>query len=116
MGNSPLPDQVLLAVRDLRKYFPVRAGLLRRRGADVRALDGVSFMLRKGETLGVAGESGCGKTTLAQTITRLTDPTSGTVLLRSHVLADEPVSAPDVSIQGQLINLFEDLQDRLIYR
>ncbi len=87
MEHDPLPDHVLLAVRDLRKYFPVRAGLLRRKVADVRALDGVSFMLKKGETLGVAGESGCGKTTLAQTITRLTDPTSGTALLRSQVLA-----------------------------
>ena len=87
MEDYVLPDHVLLEVRDLRKYFPVRAGLLRRKVADVKALDGVSFVLNKGETLGVAGESGCGKTTLAQTITRLTDPTSGTALLRSQVLA-----------------------------
>ena len=87
MGNYLLPDQVLLEVSDLRKYFPVRSGLLRRKVAEVKALDGVSFVLTKGETLGVAGESGCGKTTLAQTITRLTAPTSGSVLFRSQVLA-----------------------------
>ena len=81
-----LAGEVLLDVRHLRKYFPVRAGLLRRKVADVKALDGVSFVLKQGETLGVAGESGCGKTTLAQTITRLTEPTSGTALFRSRTL------------------------------
>ncbi|MFN8571858.1 MAG: oligopeptide/dipeptide ABC transporter ATP-binding protein [Gemmatimonadaceae bacterium] len=69
----------LLAVRDLKKHFPAAAGLFARRGAPIRALDGVSFDLAEGETLGVVGESGCGKTTLGRTILRLVEPTSGDI-------------------------------------
>jgi peptide/nickel transport system ATP-binding protein len=69
----------LLEVRDLRKYFPVRSGLLRREVGAVRAVDGVSFDLASGETLGIVGESGCGKTTLGRLVLRLIDPTAGTV-------------------------------------
>lgn len=69
----------LLEVRDLRKYFPVRSGLLRRDVGAVRAVDGVSFDLAPGETLGVVGESGCGKTTLGRLVLRLIDATAGTV-------------------------------------
>jgi oligopeptide transport system ATP-binding protein len=70
----------ILEVRDLVKHFPVRVGVLFKHTiGHVRAVDGVSFDLRRGETLGVVGESGCGKSTLAQVLMRLEPPTSGTV-------------------------------------
>ena len=70
----------IIEVNNLVKYFPVYEGLLRRKVADVKAVDGVSFAIKKGETLGLVGESGCGKTTVAMTMLRLTEPTSGEVL------------------------------------
>ncbi|MXW10488.1 MAG: ABC transporter ATP-binding protein [Gammaproteobacteria bacterium] len=70
----------LLEVVDLKKHFPVRRGTMQRRTGSVRAVDGVSFRLNRGETLGLVGESGCGKTTVARAILRLTEPTSGRIV------------------------------------
>ncbi|MCK6539653.1 MAG: dipeptide ABC transporter ATP-binding protein [Anaerolineales bacterium] len=69
----------LVEVRNLVKYFPVRAGLLQRVVNHVKAVDDVSFFVRRGETLGLVGESGCGKTTVGRTMLRLIEPTSGSV-------------------------------------
>jgi peptide/nickel transport system ATP-binding protein/oligopeptide transport system ATP-binding protein len=69
----------LVEVRDLVKYFPVKGGILQRTTGQVRAVDGVSFDIRKGETLGLVGESGCGKTTVGRLLLRLIEPTSGTI-------------------------------------
>jgi len=70
----------LIEVKNLIKYFPVRAGLLQRTVAHVKAVDNVSFDIHQGETLGLVGESGCGKTTVGRTMLRLVEPTSGTVI------------------------------------
>jgi oligopeptide transport system ATP-binding protein len=69
----------LVKVEDLRVYFPIRAGIFQRKVGDVRAVDGVSFDIHPGETLGLVGESGCGKTTVGRTILRIYRPTSGEV-------------------------------------
>jgi oligopeptide/dipeptide ABC transporter ATP-binding protein len=74
----------LLAVEDLRTHFPIRAGLLRRQVGTVYALDGVSFTVDTEQTLGIVGESGCGKTTLGRSILRLIEPTSGSVRFRGQ--------------------------------
>ncbi len=77
-------EQTLIEVKNLIKYFPVRAGLLQRVVAHVQAVDNVSFSIRKGETLGLVGESGCGKTTVGRTMLRLIEPTSGEVLFKGQ--------------------------------
>ena len=75
MDNGEAP--VLLSVRNLRKYFPIRGGVFSTHIGDVRAVDGVSFDIRAGETVGLVGESGCGKTTVGRLMLRLIEPTSG---------------------------------------
>jgi len=88
-GPAPaIAPDTLLEVRNLKKYFAVRGGVLRRKIADVQAVDDVSFTVRTGETLGLVGESGCGKTTLGRTILRLNRPTAGHAWFRSRSLAD----------------------------
>ncbi len=74
------PKPALLDVRDLNTHFPVKSGILQRTTGFVRAVDGVSFSLSRGETLGLVGESGCGKTTVGRTILKLIPATSGAVV------------------------------------
>jgi ABC-type oligopeptide transport system ATPase subunit len=74
----------LLDVRNLQTWFPIRRGLLQRITGHVKAVDGVSFTLHKGETLGLVGESGCGKTTVGRTLLRLIEPTGGQVLFEGR--------------------------------
>jgi oligopeptide transport system ATP-binding protein len=84
--------EVILQVQGLKKYFPIRRGVFQRHVGDVKAVDGVSFNVYRGETLGLVGESGCGKTTTGRTIIRLYEPTEGRVLFEDVDLA---------SIQGR---------------
>ncbi len=78
----PSNENVLLEVKDLKMHFPITKGFLGRTVGQVRAVDGVSFFVREGETLGLVGESGCGKTTTGRCILRAYDPTDGQILYR----------------------------------
>ena len=81
---TPRTDAAVLEVRDLKKHFPIKKGLLRRTAGYVYAVDGVSFSVNEGETLGLVGESGCGKSTVARTVMRLVEPTEGSIRLAGH--------------------------------
>ncbi|MHC4932631.1 MAG: ATP-binding cassette domain-containing protein, partial [Planctomycetota bacterium] len=74
----------ILEVSDLKVHYPIHGGVFLRRIGEVKAVDGVSFAIREGETLGLVGESGCGKTTVGKSIIRLVDITAGEILFHSR--------------------------------
>lgn len=100
-------NDVILDVKDLKMYFPVTRGLLRRRVADVKAVDGVTFSLQRGETLGLVGESGCGKTTTGRCILRLYQPTSGQILFEGEDISSLP-ERETRRIRCQMALIFQD--------
>lgn len=92
-------DDILLEVKGLKKFFPIQKGLMRKTIGYVKAVDDVNFYVRKGETLGLVGESGCGKSTAGRSIIRLYEPTAGQVLFNSRALASNGGS--------KMVNLLE---------
>jgi peptide/nickel transport system ATP-binding protein len=107
MNAAPLLD-----VRGLKKYFPIAKGLLRRVTGHVRAVDDVSFTVNEGETLGLVGESGCGKTTVSRCILRAIDPTDGQVLYRTRddtIVDLAPMSRQDLApLRRDIQMIFQD--------
>jgi oligopeptide transport system ATP-binding protein len=115
------PADALLVVRGLKKYFPIRKGFFNRHVGDVKAVDGVSFFLRKGETLGVVGESGCGKSTTGRAILRLIDATEGRAEFAMPASGTSPydprnlrlAGAPEGPAESGRRNIFEMDRDEL---
>ena len=98
-GEQQSAARVVLSARNVRKYFPIRGGLFSTHIGDVRAVDGVSFDVFEGETVGLVGESGCGKTTVGRLLLRLVEPTSGHVFHR-----------PPDDVAGHLDRIYQALE------
>ena len=103
-------DKDFLRLTDVKVHFPVRGGVFRKAIGACKAVDGVSFSLKKGETLGLVGESGCGKSTLAKSIVRLVKPTSGKIIFKEYA-SDDPHGKKDFCKSVQMV--FQDPAESL---
>ena len=104
--NQPQDDSII-EVKNLKMYFPITRGILRRKVGDIKAIDGVSFKINKDETLGLVGESGCGKTTVGRCILRLYQPTSGQIVFLGRDIS----TLPEQQIRSMRINMGVIFQD-----
>ncbi len=110
-GNASVATRVLLDVKGLKKYFPIRRGILQRTIGHVKAVDDVSFFLNRGETLSLVGESGCGKTTTSRCVLRAITPTAGQVLLSDNGEMLDVATIPNHrlrSLRRQMQMIFQD--------
>jgi oligopeptide/dipeptide ABC transporter ATP-binding protein len=103
----------LLSVRNLKRHYPVRSGILKRKTGAVRAVDGVSFDLQRGETLAIVGESGCGKSTLAETVIGLDEPTAGGIEFEGQSIAGGVDKAFRRRVQMVFQDPFSTLNERM---
>src|SRR5699024_11640073 len=95
-------EETILELQNIKKYFPIKAGVIKRKVGDVKAVDNVSLALKKGETFGLVGESGCGKSTTGKLIMRLENPTEGKIIFNEKDIT---------SLRGsKLRNIRQDLQ------
>ncbi|NRG46377.1 dipeptide ABC transporter ATP-binding protein [Bacillus sp. CRN 9] len=98
----------LLEVTELKKHFPIKAGILQRTVGSVKAVDGVSFRVKKGETIGIVGESGCGKSTAGRTLIRLYEPTGGDILFKGKNISKMRESELRRTIRKDIQMIFQD--------
>ena len=109
-------NEILVRVENLKKYFPITRGIFQRHAGDIKAVDGVSFFVRRGETLGLVGESGCGKTTTGRTLLQLYRPTEGRVYFEGQELTamkGEPLRRMRRSMQMIFQDPYASLNPRM---
>lgn len=110
LENIPVyqEEDYILKVDNLKKYFPIKAGVLQRTVGNVKAVDGLSFGVRKGETLGIVGESGCGKSTAGRTIIRLEKPTEGSIIYKGQDISHASESELRKVVRKEIQMVFQD--------
>ncbi|MCH1626212.1 ABC transporter ATP-binding protein [Ferdinandcohnia quinoae] len=105
---SEKETDTILELQDVKKYFPIKAGLLQRNVGNVKAVDGINLSVRKGETIGLVGESGCGKSTTGRTIIRLYEPTEGKIIFKGQDITHMPESQLRRTIRKDIQMVFQD--------
>lgn len=100
--------ETILELQDVKKYFPIKAGFFQKTVGNVRAVDGVTLKVNKGETIGIVGESGCGKSTTGRTIIRLYEPTDGKILFKGKDITHMKESELRKSIRKDIQMIFQD--------
>ncbi len=108
MEYSPLEEKPVLEVLGLKKYFPIHKGVLSKKKGDIKAVDDISFHIKKGEIFGLVGESGCGKSTAGRTILNLLEPTGGAVKFEGEVIFD--VEKKQKIAENRMRQLRKDMQ------
>jgi oligopeptide/dipeptide ABC transporter ATP-binding protein len=103
-------DTILLEIKDLKKYYPIYRGIFRRSAGSVKAVDGFNLFIKEGETLGLVGESGCGKTTAGRTLLRLIEPTEGEILFRLTEGVDGTKKYREINIAAASKRQMKDLR------
>lgn len=98
----------ILELQDVKKYFPIKAGLLQRTVGNVKAVDGVSLSVKRGETIGLVGESGCGKSTTGRTIIRLYEPTEGKIIFKGKDISHMSESELRRTVRKDIQMVFQD--------
>ncbi|MBO3649841.1 MULTISPECIES: ABC transporter ATP-binding protein [Bacillus amyloliquefaciens group] len=101
-------QETILELKDVKKYFPIRSGFFQRKVGDIKAIDGVSFSLKRGETLGIVGESGCGKSTAGRTMIRLYKPTDGRILFKGQDISGLSEEKLRKSVRKNIQMVFQD--------
>src|SRR3978361_925185 len=106
-GTQPGSTDSIMEVSNLVKHFPIRAGFIQRQVGAVQAVDGISFDVKRGETLGLVGESGCGKSTTARLLLRLMDPTAGSIRFEGREIANAK-GAELKALRREMQMIFQD--------
>ncbi|MEH7346802.1 dipeptide ABC transporter ATP-binding protein [Bacillus sp. JJ1532] len=101
-------SEYILDVKDLRKHFPIKAGFLQRTVGSIKAVDGLSFNVKRGETIGIVGESGCGKSTAGRTLIRLYEPTSGDIIFKGQNISKMSEGDLRRTIRKDIQMVFQD--------